>query len=102
MKEEGETHEHLCSEFSTAAELEFEYESEAGFEVTEGNILDLLIKIDLSQLFAGVDFSSAAPNEDNIIIINETGNTVLYNKILSNVHNMAEIEEDEQGEDYDD
>jgi hypothetical protein len=90
-------------EFSTTAEIEFEYETETGFELTEGTILELVVKINLPAIFEGVDFSSATVNADNVIIINESTNIEILNIIKSNVRNMAEMEEDDDdGDDHDD
>lgn len=89
-------------EFSTTAEIEFEYESETGYELTEDNILDLVIKINLPSLFTGVDFSLGTMNADNIIVINETSNIGIFKIVKYNLNSMAEMDEVDHDDAIDD
>jgi len=88
-------------EFSTAAEIEFEVESDMGFYLDEGTILDLVLKIDLISLFDGVDFSQAQLNDNNVAIINDNTNTELAAIIRSNIHHCSDLEEDHEDSDDD-
>jgi len=81
-------------EFSTASELKFEFESATGFELIEGSVLDLLMQVNISEIFAGVDFSKAIVNESNVIIINDITNTGILAQIKANIHQMADMGED--------
>jgi hypothetical protein len=81
-------------EFSTTSELKFEFESASGFELIEGNVLDLLMQVNIPGIFAGIDFSKATKNESNIIIINDLTNTTLLALIKANIHRMADMGED--------
>jgi hypothetical protein len=87
-------------ELSTSAEVEFEFESDSGFVLTEGVVLDMLVNVNLPMLFDGVDFSKAVANENNVILINELSNAALLEKILNNIDHVAEMEnEHESGKD---
>lgn len=81
-------------EFSTSDLLEFEIESDAGFYLEEGMVLDLVVKIDLAMLFNGVDFSQAVLNDLNVAIINDTTNSSLADIVKANLAQYSEIEED--------
>lgn len=81
-------------EFSTSGEVKFEFESDTAFVLTEGTVVNMLININLPLLFEGVDFSKAVQNGDGIIIINETSNAGLVEKILGNIDNVAEMEDE--------
>lgn len=85
-------------DFSTKGEFEFEFESDSGFVLTEGKILEMLININLPQLFATIDFSKGTADATNIIVINETTNIELFKQIRHNIHSTAEMHEDHKME----
>ena len=86
-------------EFSTDDEIELEIESDEGFVLTEGEVLDMIVNIYLPMLFEGVDFSTATENADGVIIINDSSNPSLAWKINNNIDHVAEIEIDDDGDD---
>ena len=86
-------------EFSTSAEIEIEVESETGFFLDEGKIIDLVVSFDLEMLFDGVDFSNAVRNEMDVVIIDETHNVDLANRIKSNINLYVDLEEDDYTDD---
>ncbi|TAL71414.1 MAG: hypothetical protein EPN88_05650 [Bacteroidetes bacterium] len=85
-------------DFSTKKEFEFEFESDSGFVLTEGKILEMLININLPQMFATVDFSKGTPDATNVIVIDETTNIDLFKIIRHNIHSIGEMHEDHQKE----
>ncbi len=82
-------------DFSTVASLEFKFVSDTGFYLDQGKVLTLLVNINLPDLFAGVDFSKATMDSNNVIVINETSNTNLMAKIITNIRHMANGENSE-------
>ena len=89
-------------EFSTASEIELEVESDAGFYLDEGTILELVVTFDLAMLFDGVDFASAEKNDMGVVIMDDSHNVELTNKVKSNISQYAEIEDDDEQEKDDD
>ncbi len=89
-------------EFSTDDEIELEIESDEGFVLAEGEVLDMIVNIYLPMLFEGVDFSTATENADGVIIINDSSNPSLAWKINNNIDHVAEIEIDDDDDDADD
>ena len=87
-------------EFSTSSEIELEVESDAGFYLDEGTILELVVTFDLSLLFEGVDFYGAEENDEGIVIMDDTTNVEQTKKVKSNICKYAEIEDED--DDYDD
>lgn len=85
-------------EFSTSGEVEFEFESDSGFVLTEGTVLDMLINLNLPMLFEGVDFSKATVNGEGIILINESSNLAILETIINNIDNVAEMEDEHESE----
>ena len=86
-------------EFSTNAEIEFEFESDSGIVLTEGKILEMLVSVNLPLLFEGVDFSKATANLSGIIVINESSNATVAAMIKNNIDNVAEMEDENESED---
>ncbi|TAL80145.1 MAG: hypothetical protein EPN88_01510 [Bacteroidetes bacterium] len=83
-------------EFSTTAEIEFEFESDSGFVLNEGTVFDMLINVNLPLLFQGVDFSKATANGNGIIIIDETSNTPILSAIKNNLDHAADMEDEHE------
>jgi hypothetical protein len=86
-------------EFSSSSEIEFEVESDAGFYLDEGTILDLVVTFDLAMFFDGVDFSEAERNEQDVVIMNDDTNVDLTNIVKSNINRYAEIEDEDEMDD---
>ncbi|MFO7850936.1 MAG: DUF4382 domain-containing protein [Bacteroidota bacterium] len=89
-------------EFSTSEEIEIEIESEIGFYLDEGTIIDMVVTFDLDMLFDGVDMTNAERNESDVVIINDTTNSDLAAIIKSNIESCADLEEDDDDDDDDD
>jgi hypothetical protein len=86
-------------EFSTNAEIEFEFESDSGFVLTEGKVLEMLVSVNLPLLFDGVDFSKATANLNGIIVINESSNASVAAAIKNNIDYVAKMEDENESED---
>jgi hypothetical protein len=85
-------------EFSTPSEIEFEFESDSGFVLTEGTVLDMLVNVNLPMLFEGIDFSKATADENGIIVINDLSNFSMSEIIKSNIDHAAEMEDEHESE----
>lgn len=82
-------------EFTSNDDFELEIEREQGFSLTEGELSQILIVIDLDALFSGVDFSTASVDDDGVIRINESSNPSLSDIIENNLENALEAGEDD-------
>lgn len=90
-------------EYSYDDDLEFEVESKNGFELEASNLNQILIVLDLDVLFAGVDLSTAAADEDGVIRINFSSNDHLAEIIEANFETILEAGEDDDDDgDFDD
>jgi len=86
-------------EFSSKETLEFEFEDDNGFEVTEGTLKNFLVLINLDNLFSGVDLSTATVSEDGVVRINETTNSSLASIVKSNLDKSCEGGDDDDNDD---
>jgi hypothetical protein len=86
-------------DFSTRGMFEFEFESDSGFVLTEGNILQMVVNVNIPALLANIDFSMATVDANNIIVINETTNIELFKRIKHNIRRMGEMHEDHHHKD---
>lgn len=84
--------------FSTKGEFEFGFESDSGFVLTEGKIMEMLININLTQMFATVDFTQGTADSSNVIVIDETTNKELFRIVKRNIRSTGEMHEDHQME----
>ena len=90
-------------EYSNKYEIEFEIEDEAGFQIDEGTVNQMLILLDLDALFADVDLSTASADVDGVVRINASSNADIAAAIESNFDACIEGGEDEDGDgEYDD
>ena len=83
---------------STTSKIKFEFESATSFVLTEGTVLDMLINLNLPMLFEGVDFSKATANGSGIIVINDSNNSAILTKIMSNIDRIASMEDEHESE----
>jgi hypothetical protein len=84
--------------FTTKGEFEFEFESDSGFVLTEGKILEMLININLPLMFKNVDFSKGLVDATGIVVINESTNAELFKTVKRNIKYIAEMHEDKHHE----
>ncbi len=86
-------------EFSSKETLEFEFEDDNGFEVTEGTLKNFLVLINLDTLFSGVDLSNATVSDDGVIRINDTTNSSLASIVKNNLEKSCEGGDDDDDDD---
>ena len=82
-------------EYSNDQELEFEIENEAGFQLDDTSLNQMLILIDLDAMFAGIDLNTATVDADGVVRINGTTNTDLASIIAQNLDSIMEGGEDD-------
>lgn len=93
------THNLVPVEFSTRAELEVEIEKAGGFELDVNTLKNLLVILNLDELFANLDLSQADVDEDGVIRINDTSNTNIIEQVLSNFDHSFEAGDDDDHDD---
>ena len=82
-------------EYSNDFDIEFEFESQAGYVLDANDLTQLLVLVDLDALFLGVDLNSASADVDGTIRINSNSNADLANVIAGNLDDAIEAGEDE-------
>jgi hypothetical protein len=85
-------------EYSTDAEMEYELEPEGGFFLDEGALNQMLVLIDLDAMFANIDLNTATADIDGVVRINGSSNADLAAQIASNLEDVMEGGEDEDGD----
>ena len=90
----------LRFEYSNDQELEFEIENEAGFQLDDTSLNQMLILIDLDAMFTGIDLSSTTVDIDGVVRINGNSNADLAELIAKNLDSIMEggEDDDEDGE----
>lgn len=73
-------------DFSTIHRWEYKFKTDTAVVIDEGKVIEMLVSIDLTKLFRGVDFSKLTLNTDNVAIINENNNVSAFRKITFNLH----------------
>jgi hypothetical protein len=86
-------------ELSSTESFKIEIESKHGIQLNEGDLKQILVLLDLDDLFAGVDFSMAVADEDGIIRINSMSNPDLSDLVWSNLGRAFDAGEDRDGDD---
>ncbi len=99
FKYKPDTGDSVTVEFSTKETLEFEFEDDNGFEITEGSLTNFLVLINLDKLFNGVDLSKATVSDDGNIYINDTSNSGLAKIVKDNLDDSCEGGEDDDDDD---
>lgn len=82
-------------EYSNKFDIEFEFEKQSGFALDGGDLMKLLVLVDLDALFLGVDLNSASDDADGTIRINANSNTDLANIVADNLDDAIEAGEDD-------
>lgn len=85
--------------FKSDDEIEFKIESDLGFTVTEGSMLDLVVNFDLPALFSQINLENAVINADNMILLDNDNNSEIANQIESLLDDVAEMEEEDEEDD---
>lgn len=86
-------------EFSITEEVEIELENLGGFVVDENALNNMLVLINLDNLFAGIDLSGAVADEDGVIRINDASNSDIAQDIIDQFEDSCEAGEDSDDDD---
>lgn len=86
-------------EFSTGKEIEVEIEKLGGIELDENTVKNLLVILNLDELFANLDLSQLVVSEDGVIRVNDTNNADFTKQILSNIHHAFDAGDDDDHDD---
>jgi hypothetical protein len=91
--------EKLGVEYSYSQSEDFRLDHPNGLYIVADQINNILVQIDLVDLFKGVDLSSAAVDEDGIIRLNKESNRDLADIIESNLEAASKLglDQDEDG-----
>ncbi|MFW6100714.1 MAG: hypothetical protein ACOC90_04955, partial [Bacteroidota bacterium] len=81
--------------FHTDESIEFEVENEQGIQISDQEIKDLILRIDLYALFDEIDLDNADVDDDGTIFINETHNASMAEKLEEYLDDHSEFEEDD-------
>jgi hypothetical protein len=79
-------------EFTTDLTHEFEVENQNGFQISEGDIKQFILYLDIESLFDGVDISNLSFDTDNVVRINIHSNIDLNTKISQNLRIAMNLE----------
>ena len=86
-------------EFSTTEEIEIEVENLSGFDIDSNSLQNILVLIDLDNMFAGIDLSNAVADEDGVIRINDSSNSEITHSIINQLEDSCEAGEDDDKDD---
>jgi len=81
-------------EFTTDITQEFEIENENGLQISEGDISQFILLIDIKSLFAGIDITNLEFDTDNVVRINLSSNAELSKVISHNLNSAMHFEKD--------
>jgi hypothetical protein len=74
---------------STTHRWEYEFKTDTAMTLDEGKVLNILVSIDLSKFFTGVDFSKLTLNAENVAVIDENNNSEALRIIMRNLHSIT-------------
>ncbi len=81
-------------EYSTTADVQFEIERQAGFQLDPGALNQMLVLLNLDLLFEGIDFNQATADPDGVIRINSNSNASIAALVAANLDDAFEAGED--------
>lgn len=93
------TYDGTTYEFSTTEEIEIEIESLAGYTVDENALTNILVLINLDNLFADIDLGDAVADEDGVVRINDSSNSEIAHSIIDQLEDSCEAGEDKDKDD---
>ena len=86
-------------EYSNQSTYVLKFENYQGIQLEEGQLNQILVLLNLDELFAGIDFSTADVDEDGVVRINSTSNPELAGMIESQIRMAFDAGEDKDGDD---
>ena len=87
--------------FHTDEDIDFEIESDAGIQVGDQDIKDLIVRIDLTTLFNHIDLDAAVIDDSGRILLDDENNSSLADKLEDYLEEVAEMEEEDDDDDDD-
>jgi len=87
-------------EYSNQSAYVLKFENYQGIQLEEGQLNQILVLLNLDELFAGIDFSTADVDEDGVVRINSTSNPELAGMIESQIRMAFDAGEDRDGDDH--
>ena len=88
--------------FHTDEDIDFEIESEAGIQVNDQDIKDLIVRINLKTLFSFIDLDDAVVDESGRILLDHENNPSMADELEDYLEEVAEMEEDDNDDSDDD
>lgn len=85
-------------EYSNNFELELELETDKGFNLQQDFLNQILVIINLDELFANLDLANAEVDDDGIIRINNSSNTSIALTIADNFKNAIHTGKDDNND----
>lgn len=86
-------------EYSNQSSYVLKFENHQGIQLEEGQLNQILVLLNLDELLAGIDFSTADQDEDGVVRINGTSNPELASLIESHIRAAFDAGEDRDGDD---
>lgn len=79
-------------EFTTDITYEFDIKNENGLQITEGDIKEFILYLDIKSLFEGIDITTLKFDIDNVVRINLSSNPELLKLINSNFNSAMHLD----------
>lgn len=83
-------------------DFDIEVENDYGFTISEGVINDVLVIFNLSDLFTGIDLSSAVADENGVLLFTDDFNTGITDELKDRLEDISSCEEYDDDDDDDD
>lgn len=89
-------------EFSTGDDdFDFEVENEAGINIAQEAMTDVMVLFDLTLLFEGIDLSGAIADENGVLLFNDESNQEITELLKEKLEDISKLEFEEEEEDED-
>lgn len=89
-------------EYYTSESIDFEVENEQGIQINDQQVTDLLVRINLQEVFGSINLDDAARTESGTILINEEHNENLAEQLEEYLEDHSEFQEDDEEDEDDD
>ncbi len=89
-------------EFITGDDIDIEAENDYGFNISEGVINDVLVIVNLADLFNGIDLSSAEKDGNGILFFTDDINEDITDELEDKLDDISSCEEFDDDDDDDD
>lgn len=89
-------------EYYTSESIDFEVENEQGIQINDQQVTDLLVRINLQEVFGSINLDDAARTDSGTILINEEYNENLAEQLKEYLEDHSEFKEDDEDDEDDD